>query len=309
MHQLKKITALLLGLTMTQLGFSAPYSAELVKDAESGHAQAQYDVGNAIYFGQGVTKNKSAGFAWLLKSAQQGYAPAQFSVAESYYWGIGTAKDRKTAFNWYQKSSDQKYAAATYHLGMAYLNGSGVAQNIEKGQLLRIQAGEMGHIAAQIDLAQEYRMGGEEYGIEVDEQQAAYWYRKAAVLGDRNATYNLGMMYENGEVGTDEAGGADMVQAIKLYNIAAEKGESTAQFVLCRHYLVGTPPLSQNLVKARELCLAAAKDDDYYAKLFLGRFYAQGIGGPKDPKQAYYWYQQVSEEQEARNFLQTYRGR
>jgi TPR repeat protein len=41
-------------------------------------------------------------------------------------------------------------------------------------------------------------MYGDGTGVPKDEQQAVFWYRKAADQGDAVAQYNLGVMYANG---------------------------------------------------------------------------------------------------------------
>ncbi|KAF9330845.1 hypothetical protein BGZ91_012351, partial [Linnemannia elongata] len=49
----------------------------LVRAAENGHAEAQYNMGSAYEKGQGVPQSNTRSFEWYLKSADQGLAEAQ----------------------------------------------------------------------------------------------------------------------------------------------------------------------------------------------------------------------------------------
>ena len=109
---------------------------------------------------------------------------------------------------------------------------------------------------------------------------------------------NLGVMYEEGD-GTAQ----DNTKALKYYLAAAQKGESLAQFNICRFYFYGTHPLKRDFTSAFKWCSASAQQDDYYAKLFIGRMYAQGLGVKKDQAMAVKWYKQVSDEDEVAEFL------
>ena len=57
-----------------------------------------------------------------------------------------------------------------------------------------------------------------------DYTEAVRWIRKAAELGDAAAQYNLGWMYDNGEVVSQ-----DKAEAVRWYRKAAEQGDEQAQ--------------------------------------------------------------------------------
>ena len=44
---------------------------------------------------------------WWQKAAEQGLAEAQFNLGNCYYWGEGVAKDNEKALKWYQKAAAQ----------------------------------------------------------------------------------------------------------------------------------------------------------------------------------------------------------
>ena len=58
-------------------------------------------------------------------------------------------------------------------------------------------------------------------GVAQDYAQAAYWYRKAAELGDATAMFNLAVCYADGE-GVPQ----DLAEAARWYRKAAELGNS-----------------------------------------------------------------------------------
>ena len=53
---------------------------ELTEKAESGNAQAQYDLGILYYVGRDMEKNLEKGAEWLLKAANQGHPEAQYAT-------------------------------------------------------------------------------------------------------------------------------------------------------------------------------------------------------------------------------------
>ena len=47
------------------------------RSANSGHANAQCNLGVCLYYGQGIDKNEEEAPLWFMKSAEQGHAKAQ----------------------------------------------------------------------------------------------------------------------------------------------------------------------------------------------------------------------------------------
>lgn len=301
MTRILKIIALSFSLSVSSIHlYAAHYSEALLKTAQTGDAKAQYEIGQSIYFGKGIAKDKAKGFEWMLKAAKSGYAPAQLSVGESYYWGVGTKKDLYKAVEWYKKASDQKYPDATYELSMSYLLGQGIQQNIAKGNELKIQAAQAGSLKAIIDLGQSYYTGDPENNIPKDFKKAAAWFKQAVKMGNPSAMINLGVMHESGE-GVEQSN----TEALKLYLLAAKQKDALAQFNICRFYFYGVHPLKHNYENAFKWCSASAKQNDNDAKLFLGRMYAKGLGTKVDAQKALNWYKQVSYESEAQSYIQS----
>ena len=105
------------------------YSVELLQKAESGDANAQYQLGQCYFYGLGTSKNDKEAFKWTSKSADQGNQKAEYNLGASYLQGIGTSKNETEAFKWYKKAADKGVPLAQYNLGVLYQKGIGVEKN------------------------------------------------------------------------------------------------------------------------------------------------------------------------------------
>jgi TPR repeat protein len=85
---------------------------------------------------------------------------------------------------------------------------------------------ELGDVEAQYNLGVMYDEGT---GVEQDFSKAAEWYRKAAERGFLEAQYNLGMMYYHG-LGVPR----DHEEADRWLQLAADHGDSEAAKILQR---------------------------------------------------------------------------
>lgn len=123
-------------------------------------------------------------------------------------------------------------ADAQYMLGLMYANGQGVDQNFyESGKMYR-QAGNQGHVGAQVNLGSLFE-NCKGTGP-CNREAAANWYRRAADQGDALAQYNLGVMYGIGR-GVVE----NEWEAKTLFRKAAEQGYAPAQYNLAVTYELG----------------------------------------------------------------------
>lgn len=103
---------------------------KILKEANSGDAEAQFDLGQAYKKGQGVPKNNEEALKWYKKAAKQGHFKAQFALGIIY---DKLQKYEKSVF-WYQKAAEQGYVLAQYNLGVAYAIGQGVTKSIEQAR-------------------------------------------------------------------------------------------------------------------------------------------------------------------------------
>lgn len=87
------------------------------------------------------------------------------------------------------------------------------------------RAAELGHPVAQYNVAMMYANGE---SVNVDYQQALYWFQKSTNRNFPPAQYRLGEMYFFGMGGLDR----DVKLAAKLFQTAAEAGDTDAQMNL-----------------------------------------------------------------------------
>ena len=104
----------------------------LLAQAEAGDAEAQYQVGQCYYHGEGVEKNLKEAVKWCQKAAKQEYAEAQFLLGSYYCQGIGIVQNCEKAFEWWEKAAKQGIAGAQFNVGLCYDTGEGVEKNEEK---------------------------------------------------------------------------------------------------------------------------------------------------------------------------------
>ena len=82
------------------------------------------------------------------KEAQSGDAIAQNNLGGLYAKGYGATQDYKKAVHWYKKAAMQGYSLGQVNLAQSYLFGMGVKQDIQKATSLYQQAVEQGNIQA-----------------------------------------------------------------------------------------------------------------------------------------------------------------
>ena len=126
-----------------------------------------------------------------------------------------------------------------------------------------------GDSGSQCDLAMMYSMGQE---VDEDNEEAAYWWTKAAQQGHVASQYNLANIYYRGE-GVDR----DYAQAARWYRKAAEHAHSGILIDFSDYY-------SASEVRNGIMTSIQA------AFINLGRCYGNGHGVAKDDVEAYAFY-------------------
>ncbi|MDR2220609.1 MAG: sel1 repeat family protein [Methylobacillus sp.] len=142
-----------------------------------------------------VTAGDKSALETLTSKAQDGDRLAQYNLGLAYDFGQGVPQDYTQAAQWYRKAAEQNYADAQYSLGMLHDLGQGVPQNY--GQALRWyrKAAEQGHSYAQYSMGMLYAFG---QGVPRDYEQAEQWFRKSSAQGNADGLRELGFMYRYG---------------------------------------------------------------------------------------------------------------
>ena len=166
------------------------------KAAEQGDANAQFNLGNAYYFGRGVPQDFAQAVLWYRKAAEQGVQNAELNLGNAYRTGQGVPQDYATAVVWYRKAAEKGDAEAQNNLGVSYYYGKGVVTDYAQADEWYRKAAEEGNTDAQFSLGASYALGK---GVPQDYAQAAVWYRKAAEQGNAYAQFNLGIYYDHGQ--------------------------------------------------------------------------------------------------------------
>jgi hypothetical protein len=85
---------------------------EIVKQARSGSAEAQFQLAGLYDNGRGVPQDHAQAFAWCQKAADQGLAEAQYWLGKKYLSGEGIPADKNKAVSYLKKAADQGIAEA-----------------------------------------------------------------------------------------------------------------------------------------------------------------------------------------------------
>jgi TPR repeat protein len=108
---------------------------DILKAAEQGDVNAQFNLGWMYAEGRGVPQNYKQAVYWYSRAARQGDASAQFNLGMMYDNGEGVAQDYQQAAHWYAKAAEQGIAVAQYNLGIMYDSGQGVVQSFQQAYL------------------------------------------------------------------------------------------------------------------------------------------------------------------------------
>ena len=194
---------------------------KLISDTENRNSpEAQFNIGNSYYEGNGVLQDYYEAVKWFRKAAEQNHAGAQNKLGECYFNGRGVEQDGAEAVKWYQLAADKGNDSGQRGLAYCYYTGSGIEKNREKAVEWYIKAAEQGNVKAQNSLAKCYYNGK---GCEQDYSEAVKWFRMAANAGNDIAQYYLGICYNYGN-GVSK----NYIEAIKWYELAAEQGNQLA---------------------------------------------------------------------------------
>lgn len=192
---------------------------------------------------------------------------AEYGLGFLYYSGKGVEKDINKAIEWYEKSANKGYSGAEYMLGKIYYFEK---KDDKKGVYWLEKASIQGHSQAQANLR-------------YIERKAIEWHREPQNHKDVDSQYNLGIMYLNDEI-------KDYPQAIKLFEMSANKGNSKSQLKLAEIYYFGKG-VKKDCNIALKWLEKSANEGNYYAQFNLASFYNEGDCIKQDFKKAIEWYE------------------
>lgn len=250
--------------------------------AEHGQPEAMVALGRLMLLESGPEAREAA-WNWLHQAASLGNRDGQYHLG----WLLaqpGAAYDDKQAFQWFLKAAAQGHVGAQIAAASQLLAGKGVARDQQAA------AGWLERAAATLDPVANYLLGHlREAEGPAARDKARDAYRIAAVAGHREACFALAEML----VGSPAA--ADRKEAVELFTKANEGGHRAAANRLGEAYRDGVGVAPQ-LVTAKDYFQFAANQGDAKAMYNLARMQNEGLGGPRDTRQALEWYAKAAEQ-------------
>ena len=96
---------------------------------------------------------------YYLKAAEFDETEAQFNLGYALFNGEGIKQDYPSAAMWFKRAANKQYPKAEYNLSFCYMHGKGVPCDYDKALQLLLSAAKHGLQAAQITLAECYERG------------------------------------------------------------------------------------------------------------------------------------------------------
>lgn len=218
--------------------------------------------------------------------ATQGDADAQFSLGMRHYNEAGKHSGYSLAKKWFEKAAIQGHPEAQYNLGLIYYEGLGKPNQpkpIKEALLWWKPLAEKGHVLAQRQIGKIY-LGLNQLGIFRDLDQAFTWLEKAALQGDAEASYYLGLMYYY-----DRGVLQDFDQAfIWMEKASLQEDLINARYYLALMYLEGDG-VTQDKQQAFKLMKSVALKNVFSSQLELIEMYKQGDGVIQSDIDAFAW--------------------
>jgi|GEM_PF-7057469 len=192
----------------------------------------------------------------------------------------GSSKDYgkgiKQAIRQYRLAAEEGNPEAQFNLGLAYHLSEGIKKDpvqLAKAVYWLRLAAKQGHAEAQFKLSsvldilsRAWHFGDDVISLAAIRDESAKWLSLAAEQRNATAMRYMGFSWETGRL---PAGKVDMSKALKCYRLAAEQGDSEAQFSLGLIYSLGKG-VEKDKAEAAKWLRLAAEQGHAYAKLQLG---------------------------------------
>ena len=213
-------------------GASGEFSL-LMKAAQRGDPNAQFNIGDWYMTGRDVERDPAVAAAWYKAAAQQGHAVAASNLGVLYAEGWGVKQSDADAVEWFRKAANAGDAGGENNLGSMYLAGRGVEASDAMGAKWIVAAAQQNSPEAQYALGTLYANGR---GVAQDDAQAVKWLKAAAAQGYAPAQFLMGKLYMAGAgVPRSDA------DAVMWWQKAAGHGLAEAQSALGSMYLKRDP--------------------------------------------------------------------
>lgn len=241
----------------------------LMEDAQS-DPQAMLTLANVYFYGyQSLKKNYDQAFKYYEKATQHGVPFSYYGLGICFYEGKGTPRDYQKAFEYFMQASDLGVIEARVFLAYLY-----------EGHLIEADDYDALALYYYRDAANHHNEQGSYHlgycyefglcGLDIDLNQALFWYKQAGDMNYPPALVALGQMYAKG-VGVE----VDFDQSIQYRKQAIELGNEVAMFDLALLFLYG-PQEYQNIDEGIQLLHEANDLELQVATIELARLYLEG---------------------------------
>lgn len=237
---------------------------------------AAYSLGGQYLRGQGVEQSSTEAYRLYTMAAVRGNAYAQYQLGRMYRDGIGTEADLEESRRWYAKAyagfltmeaamADDKLC---YRLGSMNMTGTGTEVDLEKSRYYFEKAVELGSADALYGLGKLYLKT--EFS-EYDSEKAVEYLGQAAAKDNAFAKYQLGKLFCQGKLVQK-----DIARELPLLEELAEAGVTPAAYIAGKVYLKEEG--WKDVQRAIRCFHMAADDGNSYAEYQLGKIYYFGNG-------------------------------
>lgn len=201
--------------------------------------------------------------------------------------GILYKQDKAKALAIYKRAYEEGSVKGANNFGyLLALLGTSRSATVMALSVLE-EAAKAGNTTAMVNIGNIYeygqRTGKPEY------KEAAKWYQRAALLGDKRGSFNYANLLHHGR-GVRR----DRETAFCIFEKLAKSGIREAPFYLGLYYENGFV-VEKNYAEALRQYQVGASMNDPYCYNQLGRMYCLGLGiSKKEPKIGFYYYEQAA---------------
>ncbi len=159
----------------------------LMDAARRGDRDAQFRIGSRFLRDGAIRGDAATAARWLARAADQGHTESLFILASLYEHGDGVPKDESHAIALYRKAASAGHIRAMHNLGVL-LAARDTLDGYREAAGWFTQAASAGLTESQYNVAVLCEQG---LGLEEDRQKAYFWYKVAAMAGDKEASQGV----------------------------------------------------------------------------------------------------------------------
>ena len=285
------------------------------KAAEKKHPFALFELGKMYWLGCGVIRNDTKAIRYLtqatefklleiseelrsclvdkgffIKTASLASISAANSLGEIYFYGVDSIKkDLELAAKFSLLAAKANIVDAQLRLAKQYFLGLGINNNDNQAFFWFEKAAIAGNAIAEYYVGYCYETGR---GTVIDSEQAAIWYKKSAAQEDLDAQFKLAYGYLIGVFVKQ-----DVIEALKQLKLLAERDHADSLFVLGETLI--QEGAQQDIKSAIEYLTRAAKLEQVYAQKLLAQLYLNSDYCQIDEEQAIYWLREAAKQEDA----------